>query len=110
MSSQRYDSDSEGDDFNPAPEVASDDEREPNRNRIDDEPDSPVQSRRDEPRRSSASRDDDDDEGGDAEDDEDGAGGRPAARHDDDDDDEEEDEEDDEDDMPVCGHLGKAPE
>lgn len=115
MSSHRYDdSDSEGDDFNPAPEVdnGSDDGR---RGRHD-EVDSPVESRNNGHRRSSVSRDDEDadaDANGDdahtrrgqdddAEEDED-QDDVPRRRRDDDDDDEddEDDEEDDEDDMPV---------
>lgn len=117
MSSPQHkydDSDSEGDDFNPAPADMSDDEQPR------DEPESPVASRND-ARQSSVSRDDEDaDANGDAHsanghDDEDGVveeeeeettGGRKAARDDDDEDDDEEDDEEDEDDdddeeMPV---------
>lgn len=114
MSSQKYDSDSEGDDFNPVPEVGSDDEREqPARQRSnrddEDEPESPVQSRRDEPRRSSVSRDDDDEDarsahGRNNDEDEDEDDPPRKARDDDDDEDEDEDE-DDEDDMPVRNHA-----
>ena len=113
------DSESEGDDFNPAPADLSDDERQR------DEPESPVRARND-ARRSSVSRDDedgdvdgdangdahsvngrdnkDDDEGGNGDEDEDDIDGRRKARdddEDDDDDDDEDDEDDDDDDMPV---------
>jgi transcription elongation factor SPT5 len=112
----KYDnSDSEGDDFNPAPADMSDDE--PQR----DEPESPVASRND-ARRSSVSRDDEDaDADADAnadghsanghdeetgtveEEEEEAAGGRKVADDDDEEDDEEddEDEEDDDEEMPV---------
>lgn len=115
--SHRYDdSDSEGEDFNPAPEVdaASEDGRRRNYN----DPDSPVESRSTNHRRSSVSRDDEDGDadanGGaaqsrhtrddDAEDDEEQDDPPRRRRDDDDEDDEEDDEdedEDDEDDMPV---------
>lgn len=108
--SHRYgDSDSEGDDFNPAPEV--DATSEDGRRQNYDEPDSPADSRANNHRRSSVSRDDEDgdappgrarDEDGDEDENQDEP---PRKRRDDDDDEEDEDEdeedEDDEDDMPV---------
>lgn len=108
MSSNRYDSESEGEDFNPAPQIDSDDERDTRRHRDDsEEVQSPIQAHRDSPpaRRSSVSRDDDADDAASTH----SQGGADRdrtrkARDDDDDEeeDEEEDEEDDEDDMPVC--------
>lgn len=112
---RRYDdSDSEGDDFNPAPADMSDDERQR------DEASSPIGTRND-ARRSSVSREDDDAEvDGDAngdvqsadghdnkedEEDEEEPAPRRKARDDDDEEDEDEDDEEDEDDddeeMPV---------
>lgn len=105
MSNRYDDSDSEGDDFNPAPEVdAASDE---GRRRNYDEPDSPAESRSNNHRRSSVSRDDEDgdEQSGRARDDDDEDQDEPPRRRrdadEDDEEDEEEDEDEDEDDMPV---------
>lgn len=115
MSSNHYDSESEGEDFNPAPQIDSDDERDIRRRKNDsEEAPSPIHARRDSPpRQSSVSRDNDGDDAVSNNSHGEDGGDRPRKLRDDDDDEEdEEEEEDDEDDMPVrgplCGNQGGA--